>query len=466
MNFLWQNCSVKRFDRHYYFKGETMKWNVSFFGNIICHSWLCVLLGLGLGTTARGMPMDPSNYAVAISLPSHLAGYVLMHDHADPNLIYVQPRDGRIGEKNGAPQISFGTAERNGLDYGVLNAVFDFSMDAKEMGELRGVVHEHNQRHGTRFQLVAMPFVQTTPELAIVGSDESEACAEVEDFVTGAIVKECFQLVHRSKTSKNGPALGEKIQTSLVLTPLGAELFPQLLKGGAGLGMNLRVLYRAAFPSFTAKIKVNYEKLYESYAWFAGYHDGVCTDLAISDFFEKEAMCDHSGRNGNGRECSVTIEYVDNLGKTHNNLFEYLPHADEDEDVEAFLAEHKQRVSMLHAAVEALQVKFETEMLEPFQGRKADVSKDISYGFVFRADRNRQEVKKNFTIERKAIGGAITKQSVIPAVLGCLDLDDGGNIYKHQSGICANFWNGNIRPAEILPVESRMSQSENGLLNF
>ena len=423
----------------------------------------CQLLGLAAALWAgqsEAIPMDPNVQPVAIQLPSELAGYQLLVDHSDSKILYVQPREGRLGVISGQPQLSFATVVRNGETYGVLNAMFDFSLDSASFEALKTAVKAVDPA----YILKPMPYVQTKPKLAIAGYDaatDDGACFEAEDFVTGETIKQCFNLVYKSNIAQNGPTLGEKIHTSLVLSPIGAELFPKLLKGGAGLGMNLDVLYRAAHPAYTATINVDYEKLYESYAWFAGFHDGLCIDIAISDFFERESLCGENGKNANGRECSVRVEYVDQHGNKQNNMFTIVPDGSEPAAVVAFYNENKSKIETLQSAIETLQKKFEEEMLAPYQGRKAEVSKETSIGFTLRADRTRTEIEKHFTLERKTVGGAITKSSTIPASVACLDVDGTtGDVTRYLSGDCGAYWTGTVRVAEVLPVTPELEKSE------
>lgn len=412
----------------------------------------CFTLGLSAIFPAMATPMDPAVVGVPFTVPTELRGYTLLLDKDEPDKVYIAPREGRLGEVNGMPQIGFAKTERDGVTYGIVNATFDFSVDADAYNALlKHIAKQPPYKESWKIQSV--PFAQTTPNVAIAGFEEGDLCMEVIDVITGNKVKQCHSLVHRKLVSKNGPTLGEKIAISMVLTPLGADLLGKLSRTGAGLAVKLDAVYWAAHPAYTAKIDVDYKKVYESYEWFMGYHDGVCVEVAISEFFERESLCGENGKNANGRDCSVRITYIDNRGQEVRNLFAYIPGPDAPEEHKRFYKENKSKIEIFHSAVEGLQKKFEQEMLTPIQGKKASVSKDISQGFVLRANRTKSEIEKHFTIERKTIGGVIAKQTEIPAASMCIILDgDVGSVKKNHEDECAGYWAGKKRPAQTLPT--------------
>lgn len=406
----------------------------------------------GLWGVANATPMDPNTTALPFPVPEEFEDYTLLVDNNDPKVIYFRPHEGKLGVVNGMPQLSFAKTTRNGLTFAVLNAVFDFN--PLDPGFAKLTRHIQSQApYQNQWRIQPLPFVQTTPSLAIAGFEEGESCMDVIDIVTGQTVKQCFSLVSRKLVSPKGPTLGEKIAVSLVLTPTGADLVPKLTRGGAGIMMRLSGLYRAAHPAYTARIDVDYKKVYESYAWFMGYHDGVCSEIALGEFFERESLCGENGKNANGRECSVRITYRDSRGSEVQNTFTYIPHPSESEEHKKFYAENAERIRVFHSAIEALQKRFEDEMLTPIQGKKAEVSKDITTAFVLRGERTRKEIEKHFTLERKTVGGVITKQTEIPAATACLEIDgDTGDVAPYRGGACVGYWDGAKRPGEVIPT--------------
>lgn len=397
-------------------------------------------------------PMDPNIKAVPFDLPPELIDFQMLRDNDDPKLIYIAPREGRLHMTNGMPRIGFAKTERDGVTFGIVNAMFDFSVDKSNYRKL--VNHIKTQPpYKSEWRVQPLPFLQTTPSVAIAGFEEGETCMTVTDILTGKEVKQCFSLVQRKLVSKKGPTLGEIIPVSMVLTPLGADLLPKLSRTGAGLVVKLDALYWAAHPAYTARIDVDYKKVYESYEWFMGYHDGVCAEIAVSEFFERESLCGENGKNANGRECSVKVTYIDNLGNEVRNLFAYIPDPSQKEAHRKFYEENKEQIRIFHSAVEALRIKFEREMLTPVQGRKASVSKKISRGFVLRAERTKSEIEKHFTLERKTIGGVIAKETSVAASSVCVILDgDTGGVEKNREGACKGYWEGVKTPAQTLPT--------------
>lgn len=405
---------------------------------------------------AQAVPMAPELMAAKIELPGQLAGYMVLVDNMDANIYYVAPRAGRLGMANGMPELSFAKVTRGGQTFGIVNAIFDFAIDAADFDQIRAAIKEQNPNA----RLKPMPFSQTTPKVAIAGfGADDKACFEAEDIITGEKLMQCIHLAYRELVAQHGPTLGEKLSASLVLSPTGVEIMPPLLQGGAGFLVHLEALYRAATPAFKATIDADVKKLYESYAWYAGYHDGICTDIAVSDFFENEVLCTSNNLNSKGGPCSIKVTYQDQHGNTVNNLFDVVPSTGD--DAEEWLNTYSERARTLWTTIDGLRARFEKEFLEPIQGRKAEVSREATRGFALRADRTRSQMEGSWHFERDMLGAIGSKRTTIPGYSVCVKVDGStGAVSRSGLGDCPAYYNGEVTPEQLIPVVPELERAD------
>jgi hypothetical protein len=126
--------------------------------------------------------MAPELMPAKIELPGDLAAYTIGVDNNDSNIYYVAPRSGRLGMTNGMPELSFAKVERDRQTFGILNAIFDFSIDGATFEAIRNAVKAQN----SNAKVKPWPFSQTTPKLAIAGfGGDSGACFDATDIITG-----------------------------------------------------------------------------------------------------------------------------------------------------------------------------------------------------------------------------------------------------------------------------------------
>lgn len=436
------------------------KWKHNFRERLVMMLKKTLVGTLLLGSlSANAVPLDNSFHGAPLNLPDGYNNYDLSQDAQDKHIYYLAPNKGRLVINNGMPAISYATAMRNGNNFGVMNTVFQFNIDPQAFNAIKS----HLRAQDPNAKLKQLPFAQSKPSLAVAGLGNGEkSCTTVLDIIENKEMEQCINLVYRSVIASNGPTLGEELSTSVVLTPAGVDILPQLMAGGAGMVVNLEGIYRAALPAFKAKIKADYKKLYESYAWYAGYHDGVCTDIAISDFFEKEVACTASGLSGNGGPCSIKVTYTDSLGNPINNIFDSLPSDAESEETKEWHKLHAKRVEVLWTSIDGLVEDFKEKFLEPVVGRKAEVDKSKTLGYAFRADRNRTEQMGSYEFERDMIQSVGPKKKIITGYTVCLKLNGTtGTISKELSGSCSNYWGGSSNEESLLPVVEQFNEPSN-----
>ncbi len=404
----------------------------------------------------QAVPLDREIHKVNLDL-IEFTDFAVFGDATDPNFYYVAPNVGSLVRNNGMPALSYAHTERDGQKFAILNAVFQFGYDQNRINALKEAVRSQNP--AAKFG--PLPMAQTSPKVVVAGAGES-TCFEAEDFVTGEKLKQCIGLTHKIQVAQKGPTNGEQLATSMVLTPAGVDVFPKLLAGGSGVMVNLEYTYRAALPAVKAVIDADYKKLYESYAFYAGYHDGVCTDISISDFWEKTVACAANGTDAFGKACSITVTYEDSQGNKMNNIFDIVPSAEDDAETKSWYKQHADRVNVLWTAIDGLRKDFETKFLEPVNGKRAEVDKTPTQGFALRVDRSRTEEMGTYHFERDMLGSIGTKRSTIPAYTTCIRVNgETGAVENSNLGLCGEYYSGKRSAASLVPVVEEFNQPSN-----
>lgn len=405
---------------------------------------------------AYAVPLDRETHKLNLDM-SDFPDFALFEDADDKNYYYVAPNYGSLVRNNGMPALSYAEAIRDNQKFAILNTIFQFGVNSERFAALKNEVRKQNP--AAKFG--PLPMSQTTPSIATAGLGP-EACAEAEDFVTGQKIKQCIGLTHRVQMAQKGPTLGEQLAVSMVLTPAGTEIVPKLLAGGSGVQVNLEYSFKAALPAMKAVVEADYKKLYESYAWFAGYHNGVCVDIALSDFWEKTVACTNNNNDGFGRACSIKVTYTDSQGNIRNNLFDILPSETDDEATKAWYKQHSSRVQALWSAIDGLRKDFEKKFLEPVNGRRAEVDKKPTQGYALRVDRSRTEEMGTYRFERDMLGSVGTKRSVVPGYTTCIKVDGAtGAVDLSNQGRCADYYQGKVTAAQLVPVVNEFNAPTN-----
>lgn len=374
-------------------------------------------------------PLDPAKTPVNIQLPNEVADIKLAHDSFDPKIIYVHPKTGVIATSNGLPLISLAKYKIGSQKRGILNLQYDLSLQGREKNILYTALKEKG------FTPRPLPLKSAAVVPMLPGWDKEQnqkICSESVDEMTGIKETLCDSLVERVRYTETPTSLGENIAMAVTLSPIGVDTVDRLLNGGNAFPISINARYFAAGPAYTAKIKVNYEKLSESFAMFAAYHDGRCIDVQVSGFWQNEALC----KDKDPSQCSVLMTITDSTGREIQNIYD---------DPEA---RDPQAVKMFYEAIEGLRVRFENEMLvkEPV----ANVDKSINSLVTLRTDYRRTSKNIHFELERKSIGGVIEKETTIPASVMCIGFLDDGTPLKNTKGVCGQYWDGSISSSNII----------------
>jgi hypothetical protein len=395
-----------------------------------------VTLAFTLSAKVGAYPMDPAKLKPRIDLPNEVSNFTLAHDSFDPKLIYVQPKTGVLATVNGLPMISLAKYKTGSTLRGILNMQYDLSIQGREKEIL------YNALKAKGYTPSPLPISSVAVVPLLPGWDRehnSNLCGETIDEATGEKEVVCDSLVEKVRYTEKGPGLGENVAMSVILSSIGAQTVDRLLSGGNAFPIEVNAKYFAAAPAYTAKIKVNYEKLAESFASFAAYHDGRCIDVQVSAFWQKEELC----KDKDPSQCSVLMTITDNTGKEVSNIFTD-PESKNSENIKNF-----------HESVELLRKKFEDEML--VKEAIASVDKSINSVFTLRADYRKVTKNIHFEVERKSLGEVIEKQTTIPASVMCVGFSPNGAPIKNDEGMCNDYWR------NLLPSKDIISAGATGI---
>lgn len=390
---------------------------------------IAVLAVVFVSLSAPAIPIDPNFQAVDIEVPNEVVGYTLAYDSFNKKIVYVQPKQGVVATMSGQPLVGLAKYVKNGVTRAFFNVSFEFDLPKRD----RELLFDAIRTAG--YQPRPFPFEKTKliPQLPGWNLEEGKkVCTEMTDEFTGKTQTFCDSLVDRVKYSQDGPTLGENIGVSVILSPEGTAVIESLLKSGNAFQVELKAQYIKASPAYSARIEVNYEKLSESFAAFAAYHDGRCIDIEMSAFWQNEVMC----TKANPDDCSVQVTYTDQLGNSINNIY-LSPDEADDEDLRKF-----------YDSVEGLRSRFEEEMLTKVT--PASVSKEKNAYFTLRADYKRVSQDIHFVINRKSLGKSSRSETTVLATVLCTEVDGDGYVSKGMGGNCREFWTGQVSAEEYM----------------
>lgn len=394
---------------------------------------------LGLAGPALAYPIDPSKRPVQIGQTEDVDhSFTLAYDNVNPNVVYYAPKGGRVALMNGMPLLGFALLPSG---EGLLMTQLEFGVFGPEKQKLFNAITAAGKT------AVPFPYTRTKVKPLVPGfnPDTGEAlanCVQIEDPATGTTREECEERVFKElKYSQKGPSLGENVALTALLNGYGAVIYKQFLKGGNALQINLDAEYYKAGTSFKAVVTVDYDKLFENFHAYAAFHDGFCTDIEVETFWQKEGLC----LDRQPSECGIFVKYVDDQG--HEVL---TPTIDPDD---------KEQQEKVLQSIERLRQKLEDEMLEPMAASldAVDTSKP-SFGFKLSAKYEKKMVGKKATFEFVSPNSVNVGETVIPAGVACVKVDNDGDVSRHVGGDCAHYWEGSYGFADILAKEAERAR--------
>jgi hypothetical protein len=382
------------------------------------------LLGVASARHAFAYPLDPAKVPVNIGQdPSSSKVFVLAYDTDNHNIVYYAPKTGRTASLNGMPLISYANfIAPDGLK-GYLNAQMEFGVFGAEKDKLFAAIRRAGKTP------VPFPYHRTTIIPLTPGIDPATGrpiCVQEEDPATGEMVEECDptlfdQLVY----STNGPSLGENLAVTALLNSMGAAVFGTLLRGGNAFQMNVNAEYYAAGSAFTATVRVDYDRMFESFHAVAGFN-GFFTSAQAEGIWRREGLC--LGRSPD--QCGIFVTYRDaSTGQVIST-----PTIDPDNAVQQ---------NMVFQAIQRLVDRLQQDMLTPISTalKPLDTSQP-AFGFKVNAQYEHLQRGVKATFNFASPRGVNVATTVFPVALGCVLIDQVGNVSRNLAGDCAGYWSG------------------------
>src|SRR6478735_10631248 len=101
-----------------------------------CACALAIVSSL-LSPRVLAVPLDNTFTPAKVDIGGEFAGYDLLVDSQDAHIYYLMPKAGKLVINSGMPALSYAEAIRDGIRYGVVNAVFEFSIPAKDFDGIK-----------------------------------------------------------------------------------------------------------------------------------------------------------------------------------------------------------------------------------------------------------------------------------------------------------------------------------------
>ncbi|WP_394831410.1 hypothetical protein LVJ94_33350 [Pendulispora rubella] len=373
---------------------------------------------------AHAYILDPAKVGVNIPLPAGAQhDYILAYDNEDPNIVYYAPKNGRVALSNGMPMLGFAIASDGS---GILNAQLEHGVFGLEKQELFGAI----QRAGKTPRPIPYKGSKVVPVTPGIDPTSGKPICTVTRDPDGSEVHDCENKFYTNVEYQRGagPSLGEFVDVTLYLTTKGSVITKFMLKGGAALNVRLVTEYWKAGNAYKASMVVNYDKLFTDYRKYEARHRSNCYDEQVKEFFQQEALCPGKAP----ADCAVNVTYTDSIGRVVNSI--------------TIDPNNTEVVSQFAQSVDAFRQKFQEEMLMPID--KPDVpnidTNPPRNGYKLDKQTVTKYQGKHATLNFSSTANVTTGQSVIPAAIGCIRVDDQGFVSRETGGDCGTFWNGSL----------------------
>jgi len=376
------------------------------------------LAGSLTASVAGAYPVDPSKAPVnVIQDPQLHSTFTLAYDHANTGIVYYAPKGGRTATMNGMPLIGYAVLS-NGE--GILNAQMEYGVFGSNKTALFNAIRAVGKTP------VQWPFRKTkvvplTPGINLDTGEEF--CETFVDPVTGETVEECSGSVYREiEYSVKGPALGENLAITALLSKNGSIVFETLLRQGNALQMNVEAEYLVAGTAFTATVTVKYEKLFQNFHAYAGAK-GFLWKAELETFWRREGLC--VGRPPS--ECGIWVEYRDQFGNLTTTAT-----IDPDNAVQQ---------TAVFQSVERFVQSITEQMLAPMTPQLTPVTTGTpSVGFRISAKFESQQRSVNFTRTFSSPNAVNVGYTTFPVSIGCVRITPERDVVRNLNGDCGLYW--------------------------
>ncbi|WP_164011921.1 hypothetical protein [Pyxidicoccus trucidator] len=367
---------------------------------------------------AAAYPISPTKAPVTvIQDPSLLSTFTLAYDNANTSTVYYAPKGGRTATMNGMPLIGYAVLS-NGE--GILNAQMEYGVFGSDKTKLFNAIRAAGKVP------VQWPFRKTkiiplTPGINLDTGEEF--CETFEDPVTGEMVEECSGTIYREiEYSQKGPALGENLAITALLSRNGSIVFETLLRQGNALQMNVEAEFLEAGTAFTATVTVKYEKLFQNFHAYAGAK-GFLWKAELETFWRREGLC--VGRPPT--DCGIWVEYRDQFGNVVTT-----PTIDPNNAAQQ---------TAVFQSIERFVQSISEQMLAPMTPQLAPVTTGTpSVGFRVSAKFESQHKSVNFTRTFTSPNAVNVGYTTFPVSIGCVKITPERDVIRHLGGDCGLYW--------------------------
>src|SRR6478735_6310555 len=101
------------------------------------HAYALGIAAAMMSVPILAVPLDNTFTPAKVDIGGEFAGYDLLVDSQDAHIYYLMPKAGKLVVNSGMPALSYAEAIRDGIRYGVVNAVFEFSIPAKDFDGIK-----------------------------------------------------------------------------------------------------------------------------------------------------------------------------------------------------------------------------------------------------------------------------------------------------------------------------------------
>lgn len=367
---------------------------------------------------ADAYPVSPSKAPVTVVQdPQLLSSFTLAYDSANPSIVYYAPKGGRAAAMNGMPLIGYALLP-NGE--GILNAQLEYGVFGADKQRLFAAIRAAGKVP------VPWPFRKTKVVPMTPGINPEtgrEFCERYEDPVTGETVEECSGSLYREVVySQKGPALGEYMGITALLSRNGAFVFETLLRQGNALQLNVEAEYLEAGTAFVATVTVNYDKLFQNFHAYAQGRSSLW-EAELESFWRREGLC--VGRNPS--ECGIYVVYQDQFGNVVTT-----PTIDPDD------ADQQNQVFQ---AVERFVQTVKDQMLAPLTPQLEPTrTESPATAYKLNARFESQHRSINYTATFRSPNGVNVRRTTFPVSIGCIRLTAERDVVRNTSGDCGLYW--------------------------
>ncbi|WP_437622999.1 hypothetical protein [Sorangium sp. So ce1151] len=382
---------------------------------------------IALSGVAEAYVVDPNKEPVPVQLPADLDhDFTLALDSENPKIVYYAPKGGRVALMNGMPLLGLALLPQGSA---LLNVQLEFGVFGTEAQRLLDTIK------GAEYIARPWPYVRTKVVPVTPGYDPVNGkpiCTSVIDPTNGENQPCSTSIFDSVSYSQVGPSLGEYVALSTVLNKNGAAIFQQFLRSGNAMQLNLEAEYLQAGTAFTAKVIVNFDKVFEQFHRYERNNYWV-SRKQVEDFWTREGLC----LDRPPSECGVFIEYTNARGEKVTTV--------------TIDPDNKAQQEEMIQVVDRLRDRLMDEFFVPVGPTLPPVDRSKPwFGYRLNQQYERHQRGQHATFDFKSPRGVNYRKTIIPTGVACVVVSDQGDVSRNTAGDCANYWKGTMGFEEIM----------------